>query len=123
MRHVFKAHSPQSKPARSSSTFEPAYRALLRSGELTTRVKQAYAHLEDRDLCARYCPVNRRQTIRGAICRTGERAVVHSFGPPHGEEDPIRGWNGSGTICFAWCNLGCGFCQNFVSSLALSSDP
>jgi putative pyruvate formate lyase activating enzyme len=41
---------------------------------------------------------------------------VHSFGPHHGEENPIRGWNGSGTIFFAWCNLRCVFCQNWEIS-------
>lgn len=61
----------------------------------------------------RYCHVNRKQTIEGAVCRTGELAVVHSFGPHHGEEDPLRGWNGSGTIFFSWCNLRCVFCQNW----------
>ncbi len=96
--------------------FTPAYLALLESGELATRVEAAYRHLEDCDLCARHCHVNRRETIEGAICRTGERAVVHSFGPHHGEEDPLRGWNGSGTIFFTWCNLRCVFCQNWEIS-------
>ncbi len=96
--------------------FEPAYLALLASGELGRRVEVAYRHLEDCDLCARYCHVNRHQTIEGAACRTGERAVVNSFGPHHGEEDPLRGWNGSGTIFFSWCNLRCVFCQNWEIS-------
>ena len=65
------------------------------------------------DLCARYCRVDRLQTIKGAVCRTGERAVVHSHGPHHGEEDPLRGWRGSGTIFFSWCNLRCQYCQNW----------
>ncbi|MCG6939089.1 MAG: radical SAM protein [Gammaproteobacteria bacterium] len=60
--------------------------------------------------------MNRRETIKGAICRTGERAVVNSFGPHHGEEDPLRGTNGSGTIFFSWCNLRCVFCQNWEIS-------
>ncbi len=96
--------------------FEPAYLRLLRTGELEERVRIAYAHLEDCDLCARYCHVNRRQTTRGAVCRTGERAVVHSYGPHHGEEDPLRGWRGSGTIFFSWCNLRCVYCQNWEIS-------
>lgn len=96
--------------------FAPAYLPLLESGELATRVEIAYRHLEDCDLCARYCHVNRRESITGAVCRTGERAVVHSFGPHHGEEDPLRGWNGSGTIFFSWCNLRCVFCQNWEIS-------
>ena len=96
--------------------FTPAYFALLHSGELDDRAKQAYRHLEDCDLCARYCHVNRRKTLKGAVCRTGERAIVNSFGPHHGEEDPLRGWGGSGTIFFSWCNLRCVFCQNWEIS-------
>jgi putative pyruvate formate lyase activating enzyme len=94
-------------------TFEPAYVNLLRSGQMQQRVTLASRHLEDCDLCARYCHVNRKQTIDGAVCRTAELAVVHSFGPHHGEENPLRGWNGSGTIFFSWCNLRCVFCQNW----------
>ena len=71
-------------------SFQPAYLALLNTGELASRVEQAYTHLEDCDLCARYCHVNRYQTIKGAVCRTGEKAVVNSFGTHHGEEDPLR---------------------------------
>ena len=104
------------KPADSVTAFEPAYLSLLRKGELSSRVEQAYQHLEDCDLCARYCHMNRRETIKGAVCRTGERAVVNSFGPHHGEEDPLRGTNGSGTIFFSWCNLRCLFCQNWEIS-------
>ncbi len=58
------------------SGFEPAYLALLKSGELAERARLAQRHLEDCDLCARYCHVNRRETLRGAVCRTGEQAVV-----------------------------------------------
>lgn len=104
------------KPTDSVTAFEPAYLSLLCRGELSSRVEQAYQHLEDCDLCARYCHMNRRETIKGAVCRTGERAVVNSFGPHHGEEDPLRGTNGSGTIFFSWCNLRCLFCQNWEIS-------
>jgi putative pyruvate formate lyase activating enzyme len=93
--------------------FQPAYVALAASGELGKRAKAAYRHLEDCDLCARYCRVNRRKGIEGAVCRTGQRAVVASYGAHHGEEDPLRGWAGSGTIFFSWCNLRCMFCQNW----------
>jgi putative pyruvate formate lyase activating enzyme len=102
-----------SSDSRQRSNFEPAYLDLLRSGELTERANRARQHLEDCDLCARYCRVNRRQSIRGAICRTGERAVVNSAGPHYGEEDCLRGWRGSGTIFFSWCNLRCVYCQNW----------
>jgi len=92
---------------------EAAYRKLLEDGELGRRSQKAREHLEHCDLCGRQCRVNRRQTVNGAVCRTGERAVVHSYGPHHGEEDPLRGWSGSGTIFFSWCNLRCIFCQNW----------
>ena len=96
--------------------FSPAYLTLLESGELARRVELAYQHLEDCDLCARFCHVNRRSPTKGAVCRTGERAVVYSFGPHHGEEKPLRGTNGSGTIFFSWCNLRCVYCQNWEIS-------
>jgi len=93
--------------------FEPAYLSLLRSGELKERVELARIHMKNCDLCARYCHVDRFQGSKGAVCRTGELAVVHSFAPHHGEEQPLRGWVGSGTIFFSHCNLRCLFCQNW----------
>lgn len=103
--------------------FQAAYLKLLQDGVLRDRAAQAYRHLEDCDLCARYCHVNRRQTIKGAVCRTGERAVVNGFGRHHGEEDPLRGWAGSGTIFFSWCSLRCVFCQNWeISQRGIGSE-
>ena len=93
--------------------FVPAYLRLLDSGELARRVETAWRHLEDCDLCARYCRTNRLEGIEGAVCRTGERAVVASWGAHHGEEGVLSGWNGSGTIFFGWCNLRCVYCQNW----------
>jgi putative pyruvate formate lyase activating enzyme len=92
--------------------FEPAYLKLARSGELKRRVAEAYTRLEACDICARECGVNRRESSEGARCRTGEWAVVSSAGPHFGEEDPLVGTGGSGTIFFSWCNLRCQFCQN-----------
>jgi putative pyruvate formate lyase activating enzyme len=102
-----------SAAARQHGISEPAYLRLLHSGELAERARLSRQHLEKCDLFARYCRVNRRQSIRGAICRTGEQAVVYSAGPHHGEEDCLSGWRGSGTIFFSWCNLRCVFCQNW----------
>jgi len=92
-------------------SFEPAYVALLRRGELKQRVAEAYQRLTMCDVCARHCRVDRRAGQVG-VCRTGERAKVSSYGPHLGEEDPLRGWRGSGTIFFTRCNLKCQFCQN-----------
>ncbi len=94
----------------------PAYLMLRDAGELTERAASARQHMETCDLCARYCRINRLKTRQGAVCRTGERAVVYSLGPHHGEEDPIRGTRGSGTIFFSWCNLRCVYCQNWEIS-------
>lgn len=93
--------------------FEPGYLKMLRTGELVERARTALAHLEDCDLCARGCHVNRLLTPTRAACRTGEQAVVYSYGPHHGEERPLVGRFGSGTIFFSWCNLRCVFCQNW----------
>ena len=101
----------------------PGYLKLAKSGELAQRVTSAWRHLEDCDLCARYCRIDRRETIKGVVCRTGERAVVHGCGPHFGEEDPLRGSNGSGTIFFSWCNLRCVYCQNWdISQKGLGSE-
>jgi putative pyruvate formate lyase activating enzyme len=95
---------------------EPAYLKLYRNGELATRARRAHEHLRSCDLCARGCHVNRLLSTRGAACRSGERAVVCSAGAHHGEERPLSGRRGSGTIFFSWCNLACVFCQNWEIS-------
>jgi putative pyruvate formate lyase activating enzyme len=92
-------------------SFQPAYLELLHSGELQRRVVQAYEHLSSCDLCGWECKVDRRAGVLG-VCRTGEKARVSSYGPHLGEENPLRGWRGSGTIFFARCNLRCQYCQN-----------
>lgn len=91
--------------------FRPAYLDLLASGELERRVAEAREHLSICDVCAWECPVDRRAGKLG-VCRTGERARVSSYNPHLGEENPLRGWRGSGTIFFTRCNLRCQFCQN-----------
>jgi putative pyruvate formate lyase activating enzyme len=96
--------------------FAPAYLTLHRAGELAGRAARAREHLKRCDLCARGCHVNRLLSTRGAAGRTGERAVVYSAGPHHGEERPLSGGRGSGTIFFSWCSLSCVFCQNWEIS-------
>jgi putative pyruvate formate lyase activating enzyme len=91
--------------------FQPAYIKLLSSGKFCERVEQAYERLSICDVCAWECPVNRRAGMIG-VCRTGMRAKVSSYGPHLGEEDPLRGWRGSGTIFLTRCNLRCQYCQN-----------
>jgi len=96
--------------------FEPAYLRLLASDELDDRARIASRHLESCDLCARYCQANRKESIREAVCRTGERARVDAAFAHFGEEGCLTGWAGSGTIFFSWCNLRCVYCQNWELS-------
>ena len=95
--------------------FEPAYLRLLESGKAQQRIDEAYAHLQACDVCPLRCGVNRLEGELG-VCKTGVKAQVSSFGAHLGEEEPLRGWAGSGTIFFARCNLRCVFCQNFEIS-------
>lgn len=91
---------------------QASYRTLLRSGELYDRVEQAKARLTTCRVCPRHCGIDR---VKGELgtCLVGANAMVASAAPHHGEEFPIRGWYGSGTIFFAGCNLRCVYCQNF----------
>lgn len=91
--------------------FEPAYLAQLRSGELQRRVKSAYERLHACDFCGHECHVDRYEEL--GVCKTGARAAVASYHPHLGEEGPLSGWRGSGTIFFSQCNLRCQFCQNY----------
>jgi len=89
-----------------------SYQALYRSGELEERVERARAILKSCELCPRRCKVNRLEGEKG-VCRTASVAVVTSCGPHFGEEAPLVGTHGSGTIFFTHCNLRCMFCQNY----------
>lgn len=83
----------------------------LTTGELAKRAKKAVDRLADCTVCAQYCRVNRLKGELG-ICRGGRHAAVSSFCPHFGEEAPLVGSRGSGTIFFAFCNLQCVLCQN-----------
>lgn len=95
---------------------EPAYRRLLHDGTLVDRVRRARESVTHCDLCAWECHADR--TDKPGSCRTGTQALVSSAFPHLGEEDPLRGWHGSGTIFFAQCNLCCQYCQNYDISQA-----
>ncbi len=96
-------------------TREASYLRLPRRGELPRRVEQARAMLADCRLCPRECGVDRLAGKVGT-CRTGRQAIVASFHAHFGEEAPLVGSHGSGTIFFSWCNLRCLFCQNYEIS-------
>jgi len=98
--------------------FEPAYTALP-PGELERRAEQALEMMSPCRACPRRCGVDRLADKPG-LCLIGRHAVVASAFPHHGEEDPLRGWAGSGTIFFCGCNLKCVFCQNWDISQQVS---
>ncbi|MBE0568490.1 MAG: radical SAM protein [Deltaproteobacteria bacterium] len=77
-----------------------------------TRGKVFLERLRACDICPRMCGVDRTRGERG-VCGTGARAVVASYGPHFGEEAPLVGRSGSGTVFFSGCSLRCVFCQNY----------
>jgi putative pyruvate formate lyase activating enzyme len=89
-----------------------AAHTLYISGELQQRAETARRMLERCTLCPRCCRVNRLEGELG-LCSTGADARIASYGPHFGEEQPLVGTHGSGTIFLAGCNLCCCFCQNF----------
>lgn len=95
--------------------FEAAYIRALQDGSLSAKVETAREMLRDCNLCPRDCRVNRLEGETG-FCGIGEKAMVASAHPHYGEEGPLVGSGGSGTIFFTSCNLKCVFCQNFEIS-------
>jgi putative pyruvate formate lyase activating enzyme len=92
--------------------WEPLYLETHRRGLLAAKVDAAYDILSQCRLCPRNCRVDRHHGELG-VCRTGDQPVVSSYSPHFGEEDPLVGRRGSGTIFFTHCNLYCLFCQNY----------
>ena len=103
------------------ASFISSYRTLLEEGELKNRVQAAYLTLTHCTGCAWKCGADRLHGKKGA-CLTGLRAQVSSYGPHHGEENPLSGWRGSGTIFFTRCNLRCQYCQNYDISQGKDSE-
>jgi putative pyruvate formate lyase activating enzyme len=95
--------------------FVPAYVKTFEEGILRERAEQAVESLRSCRVCPRDCQVDRFNNKVG-VCKSGRHARVASVFPHLGEEDCLRGWRGSGTIFFSWCNLKCVFCQNFETS-------
>jgi len=91
------------------------YHALFQSGELLRRVREAYRRLASCDLCPHDCGVNRITGELG-ICGAGLKPKIASANVHKGEEPPISGTKGSGTIFLSGCSLKCVFCQNFPIS-------
>lgn len=92
-----------------------SYLDLYQTGELARRTADLKELLEPCKLCPRECGASRISGERGE-CGAGKEAEISGFGPHFGEEPPLVGRRGSGTIFFAFCSLRCVFCQNFEIS-------
>jgi putative pyruvate formate lyase activating enzyme len=97
---------------RARDAFEAGYLGLERSGELKRREEALWAIFESCRLCPRACGMNRKKGQTG-FCSSTAQLKVHGAAPHFGEERPLVGMGGSGTIFFSSCNLLCCFCQNW----------
>jgi putative pyruvate formate lyase activating enzyme len=95
--------------------FEPAYLRLHRNGDLKKRGEELWNIMKACRLCPRECGVNRLKGERG-FCGASSQLEVSSFHPHYGEEKPLVGKGGSGTIFFTNCGLKCVFCINWEIS-------
>jgi putative pyruvate formate lyase activating enzyme len=98
--------------AKKEESWQPAYATLEKEGKFAQKIGEAYAIFRECQLCPRRCGVNREGGEKG-FCRAPLRAVVFGAHPHFGEEMPLVGGHGSGTIFFSNCNLRCIFCQNW----------
>jgi len=94
---------------------QPAYINLYKTGKLLERIEKAQNLLKQCQICPRRCKVNRLENKVG-VCKVGRLPKVSSYNPHFGEESPLVGMHGSGTIFITSCNLGCVFCQNYEIS-------
>lgn len=95
--------------------FEPLYLSLHRRGELKNRGDTLWKIMESCHLCPRRCGVNRLKGERG-FCGASSELVIASYHPHFGEEKPLVGKHGSGTIFLSHCSLRCVFCINWEIS-------
>ena len=98
-----------------SKSFEPAYIKAYEQGLREKKAKKSIQILEECRLCPRNCGVNRLKGEKG-FCQAGFLPEVSSYSPHFGEERPLVGYHGSGTIFLTHCSLRCLFCQNFSIS-------
>ncbi len=89
---------------------------MIAETELQNRIEAAYQLLESCRVCPRECGVNRLKNDKLGFCRSGLNPIISSVSPHHGEEPPLSGTKGSGTVFFANCNLKCVYCQNYPIS-------
>jgi len=101
--------------ARIDPGFEPPYLNLHRSGELKKRGEELWQRMKACDLCPRQCGTNRLDGNEG-FCQASSRLEISAFHPHFGEERPLVGQGGSGTVFLTNCGLRCVFCINWEIS-------
>lgn len=113
---VFFSHLKTEAASKTTKTFEPAYLKLHKTGELRKRAEKLRAIMQECRLCPRQCGINRLEGEKGFCRAPGATLVVSAYHPHFGEERPLVGKGGSGTIFLTHCNLRCVFCQNWEIS-------
>jgi putative pyruvate formate lyase activating enzyme len=101
--------------------FEPSYIETYKSGKLRKKIEAAYKILENCTLCPNRCRVNRLAGELGD-CKVGKDPMISSASPHFGEEAPLVGRHGSGTIFLTGCNLHCLYCQNYEISHSMMGE-
>jgi putative pyruvate formate lyase activating enzyme len=102
-------------PPQIDPEFEPPYLALHRTGELKARGELLWSVLESCELCPRACGVDKLSGARG-FCQANAELEISAYHPHFGEERPLVGRGGSGTIFLTNCGLRCVFCCNWEIS-------
>ena len=92
--------------------FRPVYLRSYKEGLLQEKISDINDNIGNCSLCPHNCGINRRESPNGQ-CKSGDKPLISSFCAHFGEESPLVGIRGSGTIFFANCNLSCVFCQNY----------
>jgi putative pyruvate formate lyase activating enzyme len=91
----------------------PSYLEKLTIKDLRERADALLQLLNECRICPNECNVNRADGEEGIYCHSADEIKISSYAPHFGEEPPLVGFGGSGTIFFANCNLSCVFCQNY----------
>jgi len=112
----------RSMKAKIDPDFEPPYLGLHKSGELKKRGKELWSLMESCELCPRQCGASRLDGDEG-FCEASSQLEISSFHPHRGEERPLSGTGGSGTIFFTNCGLRCVFCINWQISQGGEGTP
>ena len=116
------AASGRAEGSAAGQGFRPPYRQLHESGELKRRGQELWSIMENCELCPRECGASRLAGDEG-FCEGSSRLEISSYGPHYGEERPLVGRSGSGTIFFTNCGLRCVFCINWQTSQGGEGSP